>query len=221
MADHRAQRSRAADATPRTVELERTIARLSREFGARFDRATIVRIVQDSARLLGERRPAPDLRPLAERLSRERLGALARAELRAGTIVPSVLFLCVHNAGRSQMAAGWVRHLARDGALVFSGGSDPAGEVNPRVAEAMREVGIDLIEEFPKPWTDEILRASDVIVTMGCGDECPIVPGVRYLDWPVNDPADAGDLPSVRRIRDEIEHRVRALLAELGIAPDE
>jgi protein-tyrosine-phosphatase len=221
MADHEAKWSGSAGATPRAVELELTVERFSREFGALFDRATIARIHQDSARVLGERLRAPARGPLAERLSRERLVALARAERQVESNVPSVLFLCVRNAGRSQMAAGWVRHLARDRALVFSGGSDPAVEVNPRVAEAMLEVGIDLRAEFPKPWTDEILRGADAVVTMGCGDECPVVLGVRYLDWPVDDPADAGDLQSVRRIRDEIERRVRGLLVELGIAAEE
>jgi len=146
---------------------------------------------------------------------------LALAEQPAERIVPSVLFLCVHNAGRSQMAAGWLRRLAGDRTLVVSGGSDPAGEVHPLVAEAMAEVGIDLVDEFPKPWTDAVLSAADIVVTMGCGDECLIVPGIRYLDWPVDDPAVAGELQSVRRIRDEIELRVRGLLDELGIAAGE
>lgn len=132
------------------------------------------------------------------------------------TPLPSVLFLCVHNAGRSQMAAGWSRHLAGDRATVYSGGSDPASELNPVAVEAMREIGISIAEEFPKPWTDEVARAVNVIVTMGCGDGCPVYPGVRVVDWELEDPAGLG-IEAVRPIRDDIGRRVRALLAELGV----
>ena len=100
-----------------------------------------------------------------------------------------MLFLCVHNAGRSQMAAGWLRHLAGDRIIVYSGGSEPADQINPAAVAAMAEVGIDITSEFPKPWTDEIVRASDVVVTMGCGDACPLFPGKRYEDWQLDDPA--------------------------------
>jgi len=133
------------------------------------------------------------------------------------TDTPTVVFLCVHNAGRSQMAAGWFRHLAGGGAEVYSGGSAPASEVNPAAVDAMAEVGIDIAEASPKPWSDEIIRAADVVVTMGCGDSCPVFPGKRYLDWEVGDP---GGLPveQVRPIRDEIGERVRMLMADLGIA---
>ena len=127
---------------------------------------------------------------------------------------PSVLFLCVHNAGRSQMAAGWLRHLAGDRVDVFSGGSEPASQVNPAAVEAMAEVGIDLRSEFPKPWTDEIVRAADVVVTMGCGDACPVYPGKRYEDWVLDDP-DGLDVESVRPIRDEIRRRVEDLIVKL------
>ena len=102
---------------------------------------------------------------------------------------PSVLFMCVHNAGRSQMAAGWLRHLAGDRITVYSGGSEPADQINPAAVAAMADVGIDITDEFPKPWTDEIVRASDVVVTMGCGDACPLFPGKRYEDWQLDDPA--------------------------------
>jgi len=132
---------------------------------------------------------------------------------------PTVLFLCVHNAGRSQMALGWFRHLAGDRAVAWSGGSEPAAQINPAAVLAMAEVGIDITHEFPKPWTDEIVRAADVVVTMGCGDECPLVPGTRYLDWELEDPA-GRDVDAVRPIRDEIEQRVRHLLAELGVSPE-
>jgi arsenate reductase len=127
---------------------------------------------------------------------------------------PSVLFLCVHNAGRSQMAAGWLRHLAGDRVDVFSGGSEPASQVNPAAVEAMAEVGIDIHAEFPKPWTDEIVRAADVVVTMGCGDACPVYRGKRYEDWVLDDP-DGLDVESVRPIRDEIRRRVEDLIVKL------
>jgi arsenate reductase (thioredoxin) len=128
----------------------------------------------------------------------------------------AVLFVCVHNAGRSQMAMGWFQHLAGDRAIAWSGGSEPGRQVNPSAVEAMREVGIDISGEFPKPWTDEVVRAADVVVTMGCGDACPVFPGKRYEDWVLDDPA-GQDVDAVRPIRDEIERRVRALLAELHV----
>ena len=130
--------------------------------------------------------------------------------------VPAVLFLCVHNAGRSQMAAGWLRHLAGSRVDVFSGGSDPGLETNAAVIEAMSEIGIDITGEYPKPWTDEIARAADVIVTMGCGDACPIFPGKRYEDWEFTDPA-GQPIEVVREVRDDIGQRVGALLATLNI----
>ena len=129
---------------------------------------------------------------------------------------PAVLFLCVHNAGRSQMAMGWFQHLAGDRAVAWSGGSQPAREVNPAAIAVMREVGIDISGEFPKPWTDEVVRAADVVVTMGCGDACPVLPGKRYEDWTLDDPA-GQDVDAVRPIRDAIERRVRVLLADLDV----
>ena len=131
--------------------------------------------------------------------------------------VPTVLFLCVHNAGRSQMAPAWFNHLAGNRAIALSGGSEPGAEVNPAAVAAMREVGIDITGEYPKPWTEDIVRAADVVVTMGCGDACPFFPGKRYEDWELDDPA-GKDLEDVRRIRDEIEQRVRRLLTELQVA---
>ena len=132
---------------------------------------------------------------------------------------PSVLFLCVHNAGRSQMAAGWLDHLAADRVDVFSGGSEPAGTVNPAAVEAMAEVGIDIGTEFPKPWTDEIIRAADVVITMGCGDACPVYPGKRYEDWVLDDPEGLG-VDAVRPIRDDIRRRVEKLIAEMGLTSE-
>jgi arsenate reductase len=129
---------------------------------------------------------------------------------------PSVLFVCVHNAGRSQMAAGWLHELAGDAVEVRSAGSLPADRVNPAAVQAMGEVGIDLAGAAPRVLTTEAVEASDVVVTMGCGDACPVFPGKRYLDWALDDPAGRG-VEAVRPIRDEIERRVRGLLAELGV----
>ncbi|MFJ6619198.1 arsenate reductase ArsC [Kitasatospora sp. NPDC091335] len=131
---------------------------------------------------------------------------------------PSVLFVCVHNAGRSQMGAAFLAHLGGDRVEVRSAGSAPADTVNPAVVLAMGEVGIDLAAETPKVLTAEAVRTSDVVITMGCGDACPYFPGKRYLDWELSDPAGQG-VEAVRPIRDEIERRVRGLLAELGVAP--
>jgi arsenate reductase len=129
---------------------------------------------------------------------------------------PAVLFVCVHNAGRSQMALGWFNHLAGGRAVAWSGGSEPASEVNPAAVAAMAEVGIDIAREYPKPWTEEAVRAADVVVTMGCGDACPFFPGTRYEDWALDDPH-GQDIEAVRPIRDDIERRVRTLLGELGV----
>ncbi|MGW1808454.1 arsenate reductase ArsC [Streptomyces sp. NPDC002078] len=134
----------------------------------------------------------------------------------ATTPRPSVLFVCVHNAGRSQMGAAFLTHLAGDAVEVRSAGSAPADAVNPAVVEAMREAGIDISAETPKILTVEAVRSSDVVITMGCGDACPVFPGKRYLDWRLEDPAGQG-VDGVRPIRDEIEQRVRGLLAELGV----
>ena len=129
---------------------------------------------------------------------------------------PTVLFLCTHNAGRSQMALGFFTHLAGENAVAWSGGSEPGREINPSAVEVMAEVGIDITGEFPKPWTDEIVQAADVVVAMGCGDACPIFPGKRYENWELDDPA-GQSVDEVRPIRDDIEKRVRRLLAELDV----
>ena len=130
---------------------------------------------------------------------------------------PAVLFLCVHNAGRSQMAAGWLRHLAGDDVEVFSGGSEPASTLNPAAVAAMAEVGIDIAGQAPARWTDDVVRAADVVVTMGCGDVCPVFPGKRYEDWELRDPA-GQPIEVVRSVRDDIERRVRVLIASLDLA---
>jgi protein-tyrosine-phosphatase len=155
---------------------------------------------------------------LVERLTNDRLRALVRLETPKADLNPSVLFLCVHNAGRSQMAAGFTRHLGGASVDVFSGGSEPGTSLNQAAVAAMAEKGIDISRELPQPWADELVRAADVIVTMGCGDACPVYPGKRYMDWELDDPA-GKSVEEVRPIRDEIERRVRGLLGELGVEP--
>jgi protein-tyrosine-phosphatase len=140
----------------------------------------------------------------------------AQAEGTVSDGKPTVLFLCTHNAGRSQMALGYFTHLAGDRAVAWSGGSEPGDRINPSAVAAMAEVGIDITGEYPKPWTDEIVQAADVVITMGCGDACPIFPGKRYENWELPDPA-GQDVDSVRPIRDDIEERVRRILAELNV----
>jgi arsenate reductase len=127
---------------------------------------------------------------------------------------PEVLFVCVHNAGRSQMAAGLLKLRSQGRINVRSAGSAPAGEINPNAVAALKELGIDMTEEFPKPLTDEVVRAADIVITMGCGDACPIYPGKKYEDWELDDPA-GQDLETVRRIRDQLDRRVQELIGEL------
>ena len=148
------------------------------------------------------------------RFARERLLALGQVEGLLSKDAPEVLFVCVENAGRSQMAAGLMDRIAAGRVHVRSAGSQPAEQINPRVVEAMSEVGVDISKEFPKPMTDEVVRAADAVITMGCGDACPIYPGKRYEDWEVDDPAQL-DIDGVRQVRDEIQARVEALLGEL------
>jgi arsenate reductase (thioredoxin) len=203
---------------PATREhLDRGVASLTEEFRGIFSQETIQRYVDESLESLRGAR-FQDFVPLfVHRFARERLRALGQVE---GTItkeVPEVLFVCVQNAGRSQMAAGLLHQMARGRVHVRSAGSVPADQINPSVVKAMGEVGVDMTEEFPKPLTDEVVRAADAVITMGCGDACPIYPGKRYEDWEIDDPAEA-DLDGVRRIRDELGERLRRLLAE--VAPE-
>ena len=191
--------------------------RLLREFSGTFGRETVERFITDSLeRLVATATVTALLPPLTEKFTRDRLRALERVEISTTTTAPSVLFLCVHNAGRSQMAAGWLRHLVGDRVLVFSGGSEPASEVNPVAVAAMAEVGIDITDEFPKPWTEEVVRAADVVVTMGCGDACPLYPGQRYEDWALDDPAGLS-VEDVRPIRDDLRARVERLIESLDV----
>jgi protein-tyrosine-phosphatase len=197
--------------------IRRSVEELQREFHGTFDDETIEHFVVDSYERLDARAKVKTLiGVLSERFARERLHAMATIES-SEPGRPSVLFLCVHNAGRSQMAAGWLRAMAGDRVNVYTGGSEPGTELNPVVVEVMAESGIDIHEEFPKPWTDEIVRAVDIVIAMGCGDVCPIYPGNRYVDWDLADPA-GKDLSTVRAIRDEIRTRVEALMTTLGVA---
>lgn len=189
---------------------------LEQEYAGTFGPETVERFVVDSMdKMMATAKVTAFLPVLAEKFTRQRLNALMRIEGPSSDI-PAVLFLCVHNSGRSQMAAGWLRHLGGDRVVVYSGGSEPASAINPVVTEAMAEVGVDITEEFPKPWTDEIVRAADVVVTMGCGDACPLYPGKRYEDWELTDPAGQG-IDTIRPIRDEIRGRVEVLMASLEL----
>ena len=194
--------------------VEKAAEALKDEFAGIFSEQTIARYIAESLDLLGNSRINVFVPVLVHRFARERLKALGQAE---GTIVkaqPEVLFVCVHNAGRSQMAAGLVKLRSEGRIHVRSAGSTPADTINPAVVEAMEELGVAMGEEFPKPLTDEVVRAADVVITMGCGDACPIYPGKRYEDWELEDPA-GQDLSTVRRVRDELDARVQKLIGEL------
>jgi arsenate reductase (thioredoxin) len=198
--------------------LNTSAARLADEFAGIYGRETIERFLHSSYDQFAVASMVPNFLPLlAERFARQRLHALAKVEGLHHDGRPVVLFLCVHNAGRSQMALGFFQHLAGDRAVAWSGGSKPGFEINPAAITAMAERGIDISREYPKPWTDEVIRAADVVITMGCGDACPIFPGKRYEDWTLDDPAGL-EVGAVRPIRDEIERRVRVLLEQLGVA---
>jgi arsenate reductase len=209
--------------TRRDITLEQSLAlraaaeRLAGEFDGTFGTDTIERFLHSSYDQFAVRATVVNFLPLmAERFARQQLRALAKVEGLADDGLPTVLFLCVHNAGRSQMAMGFFEHLAGDRAVAWSGGSEPGSEVNPAAIAAMRERGIDISGEFPKPWTDDVVRAADVVITMGCGDACPIFPGKRYEEWTLDDPSGLA-VEDVRPIRDEIERRVRRLLDDLRV----
>jgi arsenate reductase (thioredoxin) len=194
--------------------IDQAAERLADEFAGIFSQETIARYMGESQDLLGEAKINVFVPVLAHRFTRERLKALAQAEGIVGKNVPEVLFVCVQNAGRSQMAAGLVKLRSQGRIHVRSAGSTPAEEINPNAVTALEELGVDMSEEFPKPLTDEVVRAADVVITMGCGDACPIYPGKRYEDWELDDPA-GQDLETVRRIRDDLDERVQRLIAEL------
>jgi protein-tyrosine-phosphatase len=205
------------DSVTRT-HLDRAAQELAEEFVGIFTPETVLRAIDESAEMLGGQARFPDFLPvLAHRFARERLYASAQA---AGTItkdVPEVLFVCVQNAGRSQMAAALLAHHARGSVSVRTAGSAPVADIHPEAVTALAELDIDVRRQFPKPLTDEVVRAADVVVTMGCGDACPVYPGKRYEDWDVPDPA-GPPLERVREIRDELDLRVGELLAELATA---
>ena len=205
--------------TDQRVQIRQSAVALERRWHGKINVETIERFMTESLDMILPNAHITTWIPvLVERLTDDRLRALMRLESTRTDLNPSVLFLCVHNAGRSQIAAGFMRQLAGDKVDVFSGGSTPAEGVNQSVVESMAERGIDIGKELPQPWADEVVRAADVIVVMGCGDACPVYPGKRYLDWELDDPAEKS-VEDVAPIRDEIERRVRGLLAELGVEP--
>ncbi len=194
--------------------LDHVVESLHAEFEGVFSRETIAEVVADSHHTLGTYRVVTYVPLLAHRFARERLRAIAVVKGYIVTDTPEVLFVCVHNAGRSQMAAALLDHRAQGRVTVRSAGSEPAEQINPAVVEVMNELGLDLSQEFPKPLTTESVEAADVVITMGCGDACPIFPGKRYLDWELEDPA-GKDVDTVRRISDDIDSRIQKLLGEL------
>jgi protein-tyrosine-phosphatase len=203
------------------VSLTRAATRLAQDFEGMFGVETIERFLHTSYDQFATRASVANFLPLlAERFAKQRLDALSRVEGHVKDGKPVVLFLCVHNAGRSQMALGFFEHYAAGRAVGWSGGSEPGIEVNPAAVQAMAERGIDISGEYPKPWTDEVVRAADAVISMGCGDACPIFPGKRYEEWVLEDPAGQG-VDAIRPIRDEVERRVLTLLDELGVPQGE
>ena len=189
--------------------------RLHEEFRGIFSTETIERYITESTDDLAGSAIVDFLPVFIWRFTRQRLKALAQSQGLIDKTVPEVLFVCVHNAGRSQMAAGLLAKHAQGKLNVRSAGSKPASEINPAVVQVMNELGIDMSQEFPKPLTDDFVKAADVVITMGCGDACPIYRGKRYEDWELEDPA-GKSVDEVRKIRDELDARVRQLLAELA-----
>ena len=197
------------------LALKTAAGHLAREFDGTFGAETIERFLHSSYDEFAGRAVVLNYLPLlAEKFARQRLRALAKVEGKGLVGTPVVLFLCTHNAGRSQMALGFFQHLAGDRAVAWSGGSEPGEKINASAVAAMAERGIDITAEYPKPWTDEVVRAADVVITMGCDDACPVFPGKRYEEWVLDDP-DGLTVDDVRPIRDTIERRVRALIDEL------
>ena len=199
--------------------LERMATDLAEKFAGHFSEQTIYHYVVESCTALRRTaRVTATLVSLTRTFATDRLTALAQSEGVVMSEVPEVLFVCVHNAGRSQMAAALLDHHAQGRIHVRSAGSAPASEINPAVREVMAELGLDLSKEFPKPLTDDVVRAADVVISMGCGDACPVYPGKRYLDWELTDPA-GKTAEQIRPIRDDIDARVQALVAELTGPP--
>lgn len=202
------------------ADVDRIVDDLAARYRGIFSRETVAACVSESHRMLAERSDSPLLTSRTAAFAASRLEAQQQIEAApesAGTAAPTVLFVCVENAGRSQIAAGILRHLAGDRVSVRTAGSAPASEVRSAVVTSLDEIGVTVGGEFPKPLTEDAVRAADVVVTMGCGDACPIFPGRRYLDWDIENPA-GKSLAAVRSIRDDIDERVRALLSELDPA---
>jgi len=190
---------------------------LAYRFDGIHDRPTVAAAVEQARIRLEATATIPDFLPvLVARFAREQLTAAAQAEGRIATTMPELLFVCVHNAGRSQLAAALAHQLSNGKVHVRSAGSDPTGQINPLVVQVLAERGITLTEAYPKPLTNDVVRAADVIITMGCGDTCPVFPGRSYLDWDIPDP-DGADLNTVRDIRDQIQAHITALLRDLDL----
>ncbi|HVK24527.1 MAG TPA: arsenate reductase ArsC [Actinokineospora sp.] len=207
-----------ADPAPTDLEhlLDRVADDLADRFTGTFDHETVLELVIECYEMLAiQARVSTHLVALAHHFAKDRLLAIATVEGLRPRTAPQVLFVCVHNAGRSQMAAALLRHHADGRVGVRSAGSAPTGLLDPGCVSVLQEVGIGLAQAFPKPLTDDVVRAADVVVTMGCGETCPVFPGRRYLDWDVADPADQ-PLSVVRSIRDDLDTRVRALLVDLS-----
>lgn len=195
--------------------LNRVVAALAEKYTGVFATETIERVVFESyASLLRSGTKATSVTVFAEKFSRDRLRALATAKGSIAKEKPEVLFVCVQNAGRSQMAMALMSSLSNGAINVRSAGSMPASEVSEKTIAVMKEIGLDLSEAFPKPLTDDVVQAADVVITMGCGDACPLYPGKKYLDWDLSDPADL-DLDGVRKVRNEIQSLVEALIGDL------
>ncbi len=195
--------------------LHRAAERLAQSFAGMVNEETVERVVFESYAALARTAAVKTHVPsLAEKFARERLTALAQSKGLVAKPVPEVLFVCVQNSGRSQIAAALTRHLSGGRVHVRSAGSRPGDDILPQVSLVLAELDLEVGDEFPKPLTDDVVRAADAVITMGCGDACPLYPGKRYLDWQLDDPADL-DLDGVRRVRDEIRHRVEKLLSEL------
>jgi arsenate reductase len=202
--------------TEETEIIEHSVSQLARKYAGKFDESEIRPVVKESYASFADAKVRTFVPVFTTRYADDRLRALAKVRGFITDAPPSVLFVCVHNAGRSQMAAGWLRHLSKGKIEVYSGGSLPGKDLNAAAVAAMQEVGIDIANEFPKPFAVEIVQAADVVITMGCGDTCPIFPGKRYEDWALDDPAGLG-IEAVRPIRDEIKRRVESLISDLAV----
>ena len=196
--------------------IEHSVSQLARKYAGKFDESEIRPVVKESYMSFADAKVRTFVPVFTTRYADDRLRAMAKVRGLITDAPPSVLFVCVHNAGRSQMAAGWLRHLSKGKIEVYSGGSLPGKDLNAAAVAAMQEVGIDIANEFPKPFAVEIVQSADVVITMGCGDTCPIFPGKRYEDWALDDPAGLG-VEAVRPIRDEIKRRVESLIQDLAV----